>query len=144
MTPEDQTSGLKVVVVGAGLWASPSPMRAVEVGYDVVGLEVDSEKVSALMTGISHVEDVPDAALVNAIATGAIVASVDPAAGGFDVAVITVPTPLEGHAAGPELHRGGSWRDCSSPDRGATVVLESTTHPGTTELLVPSSKQAQG
>src|SRR6201999_1726858 len=58
------------------------------------------------------------------------------ACAGFDVAIITVPTPLRDRA--PDL----SYIEASAATLarylrpGATVVLESTTYPGTTEELV--------
>ncbi|MEV7297703.1 nucleotide sugar dehydrogenase, partial [Streptomyces microflavus] len=64
---------------------------------------------------------------------------------GFDIAVITVPTPLRDGV--PDLTYietcartlGGHLRP------GATVVLESTTYPGCTEeLLVPILEKASG
>ena len=38
----------KVVVVGQGYVGLPVAMRAVEVGFDVVGFEVSAERVAAL------------------------------------------------------------------------------------------------
>ncbi|MBD4395675.1 nucleotide sugar dehydrogenase, partial [Xanthomonas citri pv. citri] len=66
-------------------------------------------------------------------------------AAGFDVAVITVPTPLRDSL--PDLSfiesAGASLAEHVTP--GATVILESTTYPGTTdELLVPILEKGSG
>ena len=53
----------KVVVVGQGYVGLALAMRAVEVGYDVVGFDQDEERVKRLAGGDSYVEDVPDAVL---------------------------------------------------------------------------------
>jgi len=123
--------------VGQGYVGLALAMRAVEVGYDVVGFDQDEERVKRLAAGDSYVEDVPDAVLSSALATGRYEPT-DQAGrcAGFDVAVIDVPTPLsEGN---PNLsHVEEAARILARHLRaGATVVLESTTYPGTTEELV--------
>lgn len=129
--------GERVVVVGQGYVGLALAVRAVEVGFDVVGFDVDGDRIKALAAGHSFVEDVGDDTLQAALATGrfrpvADFADVD----GFDVAVIAVPTPLREGA--PDLSyieaAAGSLAGLVQP--GATVVLESTTYPGTTEELV--------
>ena len=67
------------------------------------------------------------------------------AAAGFDVAVITVPTPLREGA--PDLSYIEESARSIAPHlrRGAAVVLESTTYPGTTEeLLIPLLEAGSG
>src|SRR5205085_1708501 len=127
----------KLVVVGQGYVGLPLSMRAVDAGYRVVGYDVDENRVKRLSVGQSFVEDVSDERLREAIETGRYEASTDArSAAGFDYAVITVPTPLrEGN---PDL----SYIEQASAALaryirpGSTVVLESTTYPGTTEELV--------
>ncbi|MFN2606290.1 MAG: nucleotide sugar dehydrogenase, partial [Acidimicrobiales bacterium] len=126
-----------VVVVGQGYVGLPLAMRAVEVGWSVVGYDTDEGRIKRLAAGESYVEDVSDEVLVAALAGGRYLASRDPGAcAGFDVAVITVPTPLRdgnpdlSHIEAAATMLAGHLRP------GATVVLESTTYPGTTEELV--------
>ncbi len=127
----------KVVVVGQGYVGLPLAMRAVERGWDVVGFDVDEQRVKRLSEGDSYVEDVRREALTASIRCGRFRATTDALlCAGFDVAVITVPTPLrEGN---PDL----SYIDDASRmlsghvHSGAAVILESTTYPGTTEELV--------
>jgi UDP-N-acetyl-D-glucosamine dehydrogenase len=131
------TSAKRVVVVGQGYVGLPLAMRAVEVGHDVVGLEVDTVRVKRLAAGESYVEDVPDEVVAAALASGRYRPSADPAdLSGFDVAVITVPTPLRDGA--PDLSHIEVSAQTLAPHLrpGATVVLESTTYPGTTEELL--------
>ena len=49
----------QVVVIGQGYVGLPLAIRAVEVGYNVVGIDLDSRRVKQLSTGTSYVEDVP-------------------------------------------------------------------------------------
>ena len=127
----------KVVVVGQGYVGLPLAMRAVEVGWSVVGLDTDEDRVKRLSAGESYVEDVPSAVLLAAVESGRYQPAIDPdACTGFDVAVITVPTPL--HEGAPDLTfiEQGTATVARYLRPGATVVLESTTYPGTTEELV--------
>ena len=127
----------KLVVVGQGYVGLPLSMRAVAAGYTVVGYDVDENRVKRLSVGQSFVEDVSDDQLRQALDSGRFEPSTDArSARGFDFAVITVPTPLrEGN---PDL----SYIEQASAALaryirpGATVILESTTYPGTTEELV--------
>src|SRR5580700_7579262 len=49
----------RVVVVGQGYVGLPLAMRAVSVGYDVIGFDLDEERAKRLNAGESSVEDVP-------------------------------------------------------------------------------------
>jgi len=121
-------------------------MRAVEVGYRVVGYETDGGRAKRLQAAESYVEDIPGEALATALASGRYLPTSDIAAlADFDVAVITVPTPLrEGN---PDLSFIQQAAATLGPHLrpGATVVLESTTYPGTTdELLAPALEESSG
>ncbi|WP_214405095.1 nucleotide sugar dehydrogenase [Pseudonocardia lacus] len=132
-------TGQKVVVVGQGYVGLPIAMRAVEAGFDVVGVDVDDVRVAALAAGESYVEDVDPADLRAALASGRYRPTADYAlADGFDAAIITVPTPLRDALPDLSFIQAAAEELAPRLERGATVVLESTTYPGTTEeLLVP-------
>ena len=131
---EDRTA--RVVIVGQGYVGLPVAMRASEVGFPVIGYEIDERRIAALREGRSFVEDVPDASLAAALKRGyAVTNRIDDLAD-FDVAIISVPTPLRDGA--PDLtFVESAVRALAAVIRpGAMVVLESTTYPGTTEELV--------
>jgi UDP-N-acetyl-D-glucosamine dehydrogenase len=126
-----------VVTIGQGYVGLPLALRAVDAGYDVVGLDVDEERIARLRAGDSYVEDVSDRALESAAATGRFLPTmVYAAARDFDFAVVTVPTPLRDGS--PDMRSvEESVRDLAPyVTRGSTEILESTTYPGTTENLV--------
>jgi len=136
----------KLVVVGQGYVGLPLAMRAVDAGFTVVGLDSDELRVKELLAGHAGIEDVADHVLQAALDSWRYTATTDPAlCSGFDVAVIDVPTPL---AEGvPDLGHVRSAAATLAPwlRPGATVVLESTTYPGTTEELVaPLLEQGSG
>ncbi len=136
----------RVVVIGQGYVGLPVAIRAVEVGFDVVGFELDPAKVSGLAAGHSHVEDITDDRLSAALATGRYEATSDPTRmAGFDIAVISVPTPMADGA--PDLSYIESASETLAPhiQPGSTVILESTTYPGTTEeLSLPILERGSG
>jgi UDP-N-acetyl-D-mannosaminuronic acid dehydrogenase/UDP-N-acetyl-D-glucosamine dehydrogenase len=133
---EDRTA--KVLIIGQGYVGLPVAMRAVEMGFPVAGLELNPERVAALRSGTSYVSDVTDDELARALQRGYLPTADASEAGAFDIAVITVPTPLrEGQ---PDLSYVESAAETLARRLrvGALVVLESTTYPGTTdELLRP-------
>lgn len=135
-----------LVVVGQGYVGLPVAMRAVEAGYRVVGLDLNTRRVDSLVAGTSFVDDVDDATLRAALAGGRYTPSSDYAlAEGFRAAIITVPTPLR--EAVPDLSFIESAATALAPHvtSGALVVLESTTYPGTTEeLLTPALEAGSG
>jgi UDP-N-acetyl-D-glucosamine dehydrogenase len=133
-------------VVGQGYVGLPVAMRSVAVGHAVMGFDSDEERVKLLAAGESQVEDVPAPTLMAALATGRYRPSSRPDdCAGFDVAVIAVPTPLaEGVPDLSHIEAAGAML-AHHVRRGATVVLESTTNPGTTEeLLVPIIENGSG
>ena len=136
----------KLVVVGQGYVGLPIAVRGVQVGYDVVGIDVAESRINRLNGGDSYIEDVASETLQTCLDSGRFTATASyQDAAGFDFAIITVPTPLReglpdltfieqaGHGLAPYVRRG------------TTVVLESTTYPGTTdELLIPILEQGSG
>ena len=129
----------RVAVLGQGYVGLPLAMRAVEVGYEVVGYDTNSTRIKSLAAGESYVEDVPDSVVASALATGRYrPTDEESACAGFDVAVITVPTPLREGVPDLSAIEAAGATTAEHLRAGVTVVLESTTYPGTTtELLVP-------
>jgi UDP-N-acetyl-D-glucosamine dehydrogenase len=125
-----------VVIVGQGYVGLPLAMRALDAGHHVVGLDTDPSRVKRLAAAESYVEDVPAERLQAALAGGHYIPSTSyRSAAGFDVAVVTVPTPLREGI--PDLrYIEEAARELARYVRpGVTVILESTTYPGTTEEL---------
>jgi UDP-N-acetyl-D-glucosamine dehydrogenase len=136
----------KLLVVGQGYVGLPISMRAISVGYMVVGLDNDESRVAKLLAGNSFVEDVSSESLKEALLSRRYNPTSDShEAVDFDVAVITVPTPLREGA--PDLSYIVSAAQNLAPfvRKGCVVVLESTTYPGTTEeLMVPILEAGSG
>ncbi|UKL01478.1 MULTISPECIES: nucleotide sugar dehydrogenase [unclassified Streptomyces] len=146
MIENRQFQQFRVVVVGQGYVGLPLAVRAAEVGHKVVGFDVDAQRVKRLVLGESYVEDIPHARLAPLLSTGAYRPTLDSSdCADFDVAIVTVPTPLRDGV--PDLsHVEDAARMLGRHlGRGATVVLESTTYPGTTEeVFGPLLEHASG
>ncbi len=135
----------RVVILGQGYVGLPVSMRAVQVGFDVVGFDVAKDRVERLRAGKTFIDDISDDEVAAALATGRFTPSYDAAdLANFDVAVISVPTPLQDGA--PDLSYIEKASDTLAPHvrAGCTVVLESTTYPGTTEEVVVPRLEAGG
>jgi nucleotide sugar dehydrogenase len=136
----------KVVIVGQGYVGLPVAIRANEVGYNVVGVDVDKRRIDDLQAGRSYVDDISHSSLRAAASSGRYLPTADyEDVAGFDIAVITVPTPLSESL--PDLSYIEDSARSLAPHLkpGATVILESTTYPGTTEeLLVPILEAGSG
>ncbi len=131
------TEPVKLVVVGQGYVGLPLAIRAVEVGFDVIGFDVDIERIKRLDAGQSFVEDIPDDRLRRALESSRYEATTDPSRmTGFDVAVIDVPTPLHDGVPNLSYVESAASMVARHLQPGGTVVLESTTYPGTTEEVV--------
>ena len=135
-----------VVVVGLGYVGLPLAMRAAEVGHRVIGYDVDAARVKLLESGESYIEDVPAAQLRGVLDSGAFTASTDGrACAGFDIAVVAAPTPLRDGL--PDLtYLEDAARTLARYLRpGSTVVIESTSYPGTTqEKVLPLLEEGSG
>src|SRR5690349_6888394 len=91
----EKEQSMRVVVVGQGYVGLPLAVRAAQVGHTVIGYDVDRDRIKRLAAGESYVEDVPSAELQAILADGSYRTSSEArSCAGFDIAVITVPTPL--------------------------------------------------
>ncbi|HEX4829648.1 MAG TPA: nucleotide sugar dehydrogenase [Trebonia sp.] len=143
---------MKVVIIGLGYVGLPLAQEAARVGLDVTGLDVKQGTVDDLNAGRSHVDDLTDddvrAMLDGGFRAVASVPAVTAAVGaaGPDVIVICVPTPLS-ESDGPDLTavKAATVSAAALLRAGTTVILESTTYPGTTDEVVrPMLEKATG
>jgi UDP-N-acetyl-D-glucosamine dehydrogenase len=129
-----------VGIVGLGYVGLPLAMAFTEVGISVVGVDADKDRITALVSGESHVEGVPAERLQPQIAAEKLhlTQSYD-ALQEVEATVICLPTPLNEHRE-PDLSIvvAGAEAVAHNLRPGTLVVLESTTYPGTTrEVLLP-------
>jgi UDP-N-acetyl-D-glucosamine dehydrogenase len=135
-----------VVVAGLGYVGLPLAMRAAEAGHQVAGYDTDQSRVKRLAAGESYIEDVPAGQLRAALDSGRFSASAEPGGcAGFDVALITVPTPLRDGLPDLTYLEAASRTLARFLRPGATVIVESTSYPGTTqEHVLPWLEEGSG
>jgi UDP-N-acetyl-D-glucosamine dehydrogenase len=127
----------KLLVIGQGYVGLPLALAAVDAGFDVVGFDLDEARIKRLAAASSYVEDVSDATLATALASGRYRPTFDDTdCAAFNVAVIDVPTPLRDGQPHLVYVEAAAAMVATHLTPGATVILESTTYPGTTEELV--------
>lgn len=123
-----------VAIVGMGYVGLPLALRFSEVGYKVIGIDIDSAKVERLNRGESYIEHIKPEAIVAARARGFAATADLSLVRSADAVIICVPTPLNRYRA-PDLSFVLNTTDAIVPHlhAGQVVSLESTTYPGTTE-----------
>jgi UDP-N-acetyl-D-glucosamine dehydrogenase len=137
---------MRVVVVGQGYVGLPLAVRAAQVGHQVVAYDIDEIRIKRLLTGESYVEDISDEDLNAILAAGTFHPSSEArACAAFDVAIIAVPTPLREGVPDLRYIEQSAQALARYLRPGATVIVESTTYPGTTqELVAPILEDGSG
>ncbi len=126
-------------IVGLGYVGLPLTIRYCEVGYKVLGFDVDTHKVNTLNDGKSYIEHIADNAIKTVVAQGFEATSDFSRVSEADALILCVPTPLNQYRE-PDLSFVINTTESLLPHLrpGQVVSLESTTYPGTTdEELLP-------
>jgi UDP-N-acetyl-D-glucosamine dehydrogenase len=123
-------------IVGLGYAGLPLAMTFAEAGFDVVGVDLNQDRVDAIRQGRSYLVDVPGERYERL--DGHLQATSDYAAmSELDAVMICVPTPLS-KTRTPDISHVVSAAESVAENLapGQLVVLQSTTYPGTTEEIV--------
>lgn len=133
---DDRTA--RVGVIGLGYVGLPLSMVLAEAGFRVTGFDISPAKIKLLNSGKSDIDDIANSKVAKAIKAGKFTATVDPKKlRQMDTVSICVPTPLS-KTKDPDVSyilAAMKWVT-QNVKKGALVVLESTTYPGTTEDLI--------
>lgn len=125
----------KIAVIGLGYVGLPLSFQFARSGLKVIGLDVDSSKVEALIAGQSYIKHIDDEDIQRQHANGHFEASTDFARiQEVEAVLICVPTPLNKNRE-PDISAILNTGKSIAPylKKGTLVVLESTTYPGTTD-----------
>ena len=133
-----------VGIVGLGYVGLPLAMEFARAGFRVIGFDVSQRVVDLLMSGKSHIQDVPSEEVARFVKGGKFTATADEARlGECDAVSIAVPTPL-GKTRDPDMSYVNAATETIARNAhpGMVIVLESTTYPGTTrEVMQPRLEQ---
>lgn len=132
-------------IVGLGYVGLPLMLRYSEVGYRVIGLDIDSEKASKLNRGESYIEHIPAELIAKAVKNGFEATTDFSRSSEADALIICVPTPLNKYRE-PDLSFVTDTTDALVPylRRGQILSLESTTYPGTTDEELKPRVESRG
>ena len=126
---------MKIAVVGLGYVGLPLSLQFTRSGVNVLGLDIDPAKVTALNQGKSYIKHIEAADIAAAVKAGAFAAATDFAhIREVEAVIICVPTPLNKNRE-PDISYIVDTGKLIAPylQKGTLVVLESTTYPGTTD-----------
>lgn len=124
-----------IAIVGLGYVGLPLALQFAGSGVRVQGLDIDPAKVEAINNGHSYIKHIDSARVAEEVQGGRFRATTD-----FSricevaAVIICVPTPLTKNRE-PDVSYVLKTGELIAPhlQRGALVVLESTTYPGTTD-----------
>ena len=126
---------MKIAIVGLGYVGLPLSLQFARSCVSVLGIDVDPTKVQLLNNGQSYIKHIEQPAIAELLCSGKFSASTDfSLIKEVEAVIICVPTPLTKNRE-PDLSFIMQTGRHIAPHlgKGALVVLESTTYPGTTE-----------
>jgi UDP-N-acetyl-D-glucosamine dehydrogenase len=134
-----------ISVIGLGYVGLPLMLRFVEVGYRVIGIDIDPEKIERLLRGESYIEHIASKVLAAAREKGFDPTTDFSRIAEADAVIICVPTPLNKYRE-PDLSFVLNTTDAAVPHLrpGQIVSLESTTYPGTTDEELKPRIESRG
>jgi UDP-N-acetyl-D-glucosamine dehydrogenase len=125
----------QIAIVGLGYVGLPLALQFARRGVRVLGLDIDSKKIEAILAGKSYIKHVSSDRIATQVQEGKLDASTDfSRVSEVDAVILCVPTPLN-HFREPDLSYVLDTGSAIAPyiKDGAVIVLESTTYPGTTD-----------
>ncbi len=133
-------------IVGLGYVGLPLAVAFAEEGFQVIGLDLNPEKVTTLNGAVSYIPDIPTEQIAPLVRSGKLRATTSYGdLSAVDCVSICVPTPLT-KTKDPDMSYVISAADSITEvaHAGMLIVLESTTYPGTTDEILIPRLQAKG
>jgi UDP-N-acetyl-D-glucosamine dehydrogenase len=127
-----------VGIIGLGYVGLPLALCFAEKEFNVLGFDIDPEKIEKLKTGVSYIKHLDQDRINSAVEAGLFDATTDfNRLAQCDAILICVPTPLGAHKEPDLSYVENSTKDIRKTlQNGQLIVLESTTYPGTTDELL--------
>lgn len=135
-----------VGVVGLGYVGLPLAVEKAKAGFEVIGFDVQEDKVQLVNEGKNYIGDVIQEDLETLVQKGQLRATADYTfIRDVDAVAICVPTPLDIYKQPNMQYVESSAKAIAQfVTPGTLVVLESTTYPGTTEELIKPILEENG
>ncbi len=125
-------------VIGLGYVGLPLLVEFAKKGFNAIGVDLDEEKVGAINSGYSYIDDVKAKEMNSALRRNKLYATSDYSIlKKADTINICVPTPLR-KTKDPDISYiiAATKEIARHLRKGQLIILESTTYPGTTEEVV--------
>ena len=127
-----------LAVIGLGYVGLPLAIEAANSNLNVAGYDINASIVSNLNKSISHVEDISNKVLKDALSKDLLITTESNVLGDSEYVVISVPTPLTDYQPDLSYVEAATKSIAKNLKKGQTIILESTTYPGTTlEIVKP-------
>ena len=127
-----------LAVIGLGYVGLPLAIEAANSNLNVAGYDINDSVVSNLNNSISHVEDISNEVLKDALSKDLLITTDSNVLGDSEYVVISVPTPLTDYQPDLSYVEAATKSIAENLKKGQTIILESTTYPGTTlEIVKP-------
>ena len=127
-----------LAVIGLGYVGLPLAIEAANNKLKVAGYDINESVVDSLNKSISHVEDISDKVLQDALSKDLTIPSDSSVLGDSEYIVISVPTPLTDYQPDLSYVEAATKSISENLTKGQIIILESTTYPGTTlEIVKP-------
>ena len=138
----------KICIIGMGYVGLPTAIHFCEQGFNVIGVDIDEEKVSKLSKALQPTDDINLRRRLKKVLeekklkiTGDFSTSI----GSSDIILVIVPTPIT-KTKDPDLSYviSASEEIAKNLKKEHLIILESTTFPGTTEEVVKPILEGSG
>jgi len=127
-----------LAVIGLGYVGLPLAIEAANSNLNVAGHDINDSVVSNLNNSISHVEDISNEVLKDALSKDLLITTDSNVLGDSEYVVISVPTPLTDYQPDLSYVEAATKSIAENLKKEQTIILESTTYPGTTlEIVKP-------
>lgn len=133
-------------ILGMGYVGLPLMLRYADIGFKVVGFDIDQHKVDTVKEGKSYIEHISQINVQKAVSGGMDATTDFSRIAQADAIILCVPTPLNKYRE-PDLSFVIDTLEAAIPfmREEQVVSLESTTYPGTTEEeLLPRIEKKTG
>ncbi len=139
-----QKKQIKIGVIGLGYVGLPLACEFAKSGVDVLGFDVNTDKVNMINKGESYIKDVDSSDVEKLTQAGKLKATTNfSLLSAVDVISICVPTPLR-KTKDPDMSYIATSIESVKANlrKGHVIILESTTYPGTTdEVILPKLEE---
>ena len=127
-----------LAVIGLGYVGLPLAIEAANNKLKVAGYDINESVVDSLNKSISHVEDISNKVLKDALSKNLLITSDSNILRDSEYIVISVPTPLTDYQPDLSYVEAAAKSIAENLTKGQIIILESTTYPGTTlEIVKP-------